>query len=103
MVPAHWAVEVTNALLTAVRRGRVTEAKAQRFVEDLGALPIRIDTQPAAHTFSRVFELGQQLKLTSYDAAYLELAVRSGLPLATLDEQLRKAAVATGVALSETG
>ena len=100
-VPAHWPVEVANALLMAIRRGRISGEKANRFFEDLGALPIRIDPQSGENTFGRVFALAEQFKLTVYDAAYLELAIRESVPLATLDDELREAARAAGVALVE--
>lgn len=80
VVPAHWPVEVTNALLMAVRRRRITEEKALRFVNDLGSLPIRIDPESTARCFDKVFALGQHCALTAYDAGYLEVAIRAGVP-----------------------
>lgn len=102
LVPAHWPMEVANALLMAVRHGRLSEEKAERFLEDLRSLPIRIDPESTGHAFSRTLALARQHKLTAYDAAYLEVAVRSDLPLATLDDELRKAALAEGVLLPRT-
>ena len=99
MVPAHWPAEVANALLIAVRRGRISREKANRFFLDLRALPIRIDPESSETVFDQVFKLAEQYRLTVYDAAYLELAIREGLPLATLDNDLRKAARASGVPL----
>jgi predicted nucleic acid-binding protein len=99
-VPAHWAVEVANGLLMAVRRNRISEEKATRFVQDLTSLPIQIDPESTLQIFSRVFALAQQHRLTAYDAAYLEIAMRAGVPLASLDDDLRKAAVAVGAALT---
>ena len=99
IVPAHWPAEVANALLTAVRRGRISREKANRFFVDLRAMPIRIDPQSDEGVFDRVFKLADQYSLTIYDAGYLELAIREGLPLATLDNDLRKAARASGVPL----
>jgi predicted nucleic acid-binding protein len=100
-VPAHWPAEVANGLLIAIRRGRISREKANRFFGDLRALPIRIDPESSETAFGRVFELAEQYNLTIYDAAYLELALRQGLPLATLDEDLRRAAQGAGVSLVE--
>lgn len=100
-VPAHWPVEVANALLTAVRRARISRDKANRFFGDLRALPIRIDPESSESVFDQVFKLAEQYNLTIYDAGYLELAIREGLPLATLDSDLLKAARVAGVSLLE--
>jgi predicted nucleic acid-binding protein len=100
LVPAHWPLEVLNGLLVARRKGRVTDAQVSEFIEDLAALPIR--TLPAAATeWPIILGLAQQHRLTAYDVAYLDLAQRAGLPLATLDADLRKAAAAAGAALVE--
>ena len=101
VVPAHWPVEVANALLVAIRRGRISREKEARFFQDLRALPIHIDPKSSENAFGRVFALAQQYGLTAYDAAYLELAIRESLPLATLDDDLRKASRAAGVSLVE--
>jgi predicted nucleic acid-binding protein len=98
---AHWAAEVANALLMGVRRKRIKPEQPQQLWEELGRLPI--DTEPALIlTTARgkeVLALGEKHGITVYDAAYLELARRYGLPLATLDGDLRKAAQAEGVPL----
>jgi predicted nucleic acid-binding protein len=101
IVPLHWPAEVSNALLIAVRRGRISREKANRFFLDLRALPIRLDPESSDAVFNQVFKLAEQYNLTIYDAGYLELAIREGLPLATLDNDLRKAARAAGVPLVE--
>jgi predicted nucleic acid-binding protein len=101
MVPLHWPAEVANALLTAVRRGRISREKGNRFFLDLRALPIRIDPESSEAVFNEVYRLAERHSLTIYDAAYLELAIRAGLPLATLDDSLRNAARAAGVPLVE--
>ena len=101
IVPLHWSAEVANTLLVAVRRGRISREKANGFFSDLRALPIRIDHESSEAVFDEVFKLAEQYRLTIYDAAYLELAIRQGLPLATLDNDLRKAARASGVQLVE--
>jgi len=92
IVPAHWLLEVANALLIAVRRKRVTPQDAHQFLLDLEFLPIHIDTTSRNLVRSRVYPLAEQYDLSLYDAAYLQLAIREGLPLATLDDDLRKAA-----------
>ncbi|MGD0227087.1 MAG: type II toxin-antitoxin system VapC family toxin [Terriglobia bacterium] len=101
IVPLHWPGEVANALLIAVRRGRISHEKANRFLVDLRALPIRLDPESSDAVFDQVFKLAEQYRLTIYDAGYLELAIREGLPLATLDNDLRKAARAAAVPLVE--
>lgn len=88
IVPAHWPAEVANALLIAVRRGRISREKANRFFLDLRALPIRIDLESRDAVFDQVFKLAEQYSLIIYDAGYLELAIREGLPLVTLDNDL---------------
>ncbi|MFZ0961397.1 MAG: type II toxin-antitoxin system VapC family toxin [Terriglobia bacterium] len=98
-VPAHWPVEVANALLIAVRRKRISPADAHQFLLDLEFLPIRVDTKNPVRT--GVFPLAEQYGLTVYDAAYLELAMRESTPLMTLDNDLRKAARVSGVPLVE--
>jgi len=100
LVPAHWPLEVANGLLVAQRKGRLTDEQVNEFLEDLAALPIRV--MPAAAAQLRaILSLAKQHRLTAYDAAYLELAQRAGLPLATLDGDLRKATATAGAALVE--
>lgn len=97
--PAVWPLEVGNALLVAERRRRLTEAEATRFLELVAALAIEIEpTAPLAST-PALLSLARAHDLSLYDASYLELALRSGLPLATLDDRLGRAARAAGVAL----
>ena len=85
VVPAIWAVEVTNALVIGERRNRLRQPEVTRFVELLKALNIVQDAQLVADTLSGIFPLAQRYKLSAYDATYLDLAVRRQLPLATLD------------------
>jgi predicted nucleic acid-binding protein len=92
VVPAHWPLEVTNGLLMAIRRGRVTGEKVRRFIEDLKGLALRIEPPLSPMFWPGVLETAEQHRLTAYDAAYLELARRTGLPLATLDGDLQTAA-----------
>jgi predicted nucleic acid-binding protein len=88
--------EIRNALLMGERRKRITEAMSAAFLRDLALLPIRLE--PPGDDAS-LMTLARKQKLTVYDAAYLELAQRERLPLATLDRALEKAAIAEGVAL----
>jgi predicted nucleic acid-binding protein len=99
LVPAHWPLEVVNGLLVARRRGRINAAQIQEFIEDLAALPIQIEAPSRPADWPAILALAEQHRLTAYDAAYLEMAKRKALPLATLDEDLRKAAEAEGLAL----
>lgn len=78
-------------------RGLLTEARSQAFVVLLGRLNIATDTATAAHALGDTLHLARRYKLSAYDATYLELALRTGLPLATLDTDLKKAAKAAGV------
>ncbi len=100
-VPAHWPLEILNTLLVAERKGRVTNAQLSEFLDDLAALPIRVAPAVAPAQWSAILGLARQHRLTAYDAAYLELAQRTGLPLATFDSDLRQAAAAVGAALVE--
>ena len=97
VVPALWPLEVANALLVAERRQRTTEAKVAQFLALLQSLPISVDGETALRAWPDTLHLARAHKLSVYDAAYLELAVRRGLPLASLDGDLRAAAAAVGV------
>lgn len=99
LVPAIWPLEVANVLLVSERRQRLTQAQTTRFVELLQALPITVDHGQKG--LDLLLALGREHKLSAYDAAYLELAVRSGLALATQDARLSAAAKAIGVSLVE--
>ena len=94
-VPALWWYEVSNALRVARRRKRITDAQLTRLVDLYGRLPLRTDALVAGGAFQRYTDLGGGL--SSYDSAYLELAARRGLGLATLDTRLAKAARKIGV------
>jgi predicted nucleic acid-binding protein len=102
VVPAHWSTEVMNGLLMAVRRSRLDLDRVARFARDLAALPIRMEPPHAPAVWDAMIRLATRHQLTVYDAAYLELAQRTGLPLATLDGDLRRAALAASVHLVET-
>jgi predicted nucleic acid-binding protein len=97
VVPSLWQLEVTNVVLVAERRGRITEAQATRFLDLLRRLPIRVDDSPTDMT--SVLAAGRRHGLSPYDAAYLVLAERRALSLATLDRGLAAAARSAGVPL----
>ncbi len=98
LVPQLWQLELANVLKTACTKGRLTQAQARQILDTLSQLPIEVDN--AAPPGQRpLFELAMRYNLSSYDAVYLELAMRHGLPLATQDEQLKLAATAAGVDL----
>jgi predicted nucleic acid-binding protein len=100
IVPAHWPLEVLNSLLMARRRNRLTDDRVREFVDDLTALAIRLEPAYSASEWLGLLGFAEQRRLTTYDAAYLNLAQRLGLSLATLDDDLRKAALAAGVPLA---
>ena len=96
-VPALWTLEIGNILLSACKRQRISYARATEFLNLLDDLAIQIDENTATHGLRDTFLLAYSEQLTTYDAAYLELAMRLGLPLATKDIQLSKAALRVGV------
>jgi predicted nucleic acid-binding protein len=91
-VPGHWALEVSDALLTAQRRGRLTAADAATAVEVLQQLPIETDSETARRALGAIAAVARLHNLTTFDAAYLELAMRKGAALATSDSSLARAA-----------
>jgi predicted nucleic acid-binding protein len=99
VVPAHWPTEVSNGLLMALRRKRVQSGRPELFWDELAVLPIDVEPPLTPSQAKSVLVLCQRRGLTVYDAAYLELAKRKGLPLATQDSDLLKAAPLEGVLL----
>ena len=97
VVPSLWPLEVANVLLVGERRKRLTEADTSRFVTLLRNLPIFVDEETSRRALDPVLTLARQQGLSSYDAAYLELAMREGCELATLDDRLRETAARVGV------
>ena len=95
VAPALWPLELANVLKTACKRGAMIASQAHEIVEQIDALPIAVDTQPP--TVAAVLALALRHDLTSYDAAYLELALRLQWPIATQDAALAEAAWAAGV------
>lgn len=99
LAPAIWPLEVVNSLVVGVRREAITTAQLETFIRDLKDLPVAVDTEGIERVYSSIVRLSQQHQLSSYDAAYLDLAVAENLPLATLDKNLRAAAKRAGVEL----
>lgn len=99
LAPAIWPLEVANGLRTAERRGRLDLADLGRVRELLVSLPIRIEGLELDAALGEVIEIARRLELTAYDAAYLALAARRGLALATVDDRLRQACEDAGVEL----
>jgi predicted nucleic acid-binding protein len=98
-VPEIWSLEIVNTLLVAERRNRMTIEQTQASINWLQSLLITIDYLTSAQAFCRTLTLAREQKLASYDAAYLELALRLDLPLATNDKQLIDAALRCQVEL----
>lgn len=99
LVPALWHFELTNMLVQAERRKRIGSADAAALLGFLDSLPIDTDAEAPASRRRDVWILARRHKLTSYDAAYLELAIRTGLSLATRDQALADAAIECGVSV----
>jgi predicted nucleic acid-binding protein len=97
LVPALWSIEITNAVLIAERRKRIKQAEIRRFVELLDGLTVIIDSQSVTESVSNILPLAREYGLSAYDAAYLDVAVRQGVPLATLDSALQKAGRKAGI------
>jgi predicted nucleic acid-binding protein len=91
-VPSHWPLEVTNVMLRAIQLGHVDDATSEVFLETINLAPLIIDLETAGYAFTSTLNLARPYRLTPYDAAYLELALRLDCPLATLDKDLRSAA-----------
>ncbi len=100
MVPALWRLELANGLTAAVRRGRIDAALRDAALADLAQADIAVDGETDARAWHETLALADRFRLTLHDAAYLELAQRRGLPLASLDRALRSAAEQAGVAVA---
>ena len=96
-VPDLWFLEVAGGLVSGERRGRIRPAESAAFVAMLDELPIVPDRATGAHALHETMNLAREHGLTAYDAAYLELAMRLGLPIATADRTLATAAARVGV------
>ncbi|MFQ5487342.1 MAG: type II toxin-antitoxin system VapC family toxin [Gammaproteobacteria bacterium] len=99
LAPELWLYEVANVLIMGERRQRLTEAQSRRFIELLLALPIEIVPNDKSTLWSSLISLAREQGISAYDAAYLDTAMRKGIPLATQDKALKKAAQRTGVAV----
>ena len=97
LVPCLWHLELGNVMIQAERRGRITSADVSTRLELIGDLPIVTDDETPQRALHEVLAIARAENLTTYDAAYLELAIRRGLPLATNDKRLRIASINTGV------
>jgi predicted nucleic acid-binding protein len=101
-VPSLWHLELANALAVGERNKRITPARTSQFIALIGELPIVIDEQTPNVALSTVLDLARSEQLSAYDASYLELAMRRGVPLATKDNDLVRAARRVGVTLLPT-
>jgi len=96
-VPTLWRLEVANAFQSAIRRKRITAPYRDQSLVELTNMPITIDADTNVYAWTTTLRIAERFALTIYDSAYLELAQRRSLPLATLDAELREAAAALGV------
>ena len=97
LAPAVWTLEVSNVLLVGEKRGQTTSAKSRRFVALIRSLPIRVVDHSPAQVFDEVLGLARDRNLTTYDAAYLDLARRLEMPIASIDRRITGAAKRLGV------
>jgi predicted nucleic acid-binding protein len=100
-VPSIWALEVGNVLLVAERKKRLSQADSARFIALLRDLPIIIEQEPSEVMFGEILALARDYHLSTYDASYLDLAMRKGLPIATLDKGLIAAAKGSHVPIMQ--
>jgi predicted nucleic acid-binding protein len=101
VVPSFCPLELANALLVAERRKRLSKADSARFITLLAELPIMIEQEPPERMLKDILTLAREHQLSSYDASYLDLAMRKGLPIATLDNGLIAAAKLSQVPIVE--
>jgi len=99
LAPEIWLLEVSNVMVTAERRKRMTKADSAHFLELLRELSIQVESSTQERIFGENLNVAREQNLSSYDAAYLDLAMRAGCSIATLDEALRQAARRCGVAI----
>lgn len=101
VVPAIWPLEAGNVLLVAERRNKLQASASERFVSFLQRLPIRVEQETPGRMLNEILSLARRHGLSSYDASYLDLAVRLNLSIATVDRSLSKAAEACGLSIFE--
>lgn len=99
IVPSLWFLEVSNVLAMAEKRKRITPARSTEFLVLLSTFDVVVDSEAPLRAFAELLPLCRSHALTTYDAVYLELAIRRMIPLATLDRDLRAAAKSLGLAL----
>jgi predicted nucleic acid-binding protein len=97
-VPSVWPLEIVNVLLAAERKKLIGKADSIHFLNLLSQLPILVQYESPERTMKDILNLARDHNLSSYDASYLDLAIKKGLPLATLDKKLRKAAISVKTA-----
>jgi predicted nucleic acid-binding protein len=97
LVPALWAIEITNAVLVAERRKRIKQPEIRQFAALLNELTVVVDSPSMADTIGNLLPLAREYGLSAYDACYLDVALRNGAPLATLDSNLQKAGRKAGI------
>ena len=102
VVPALWRLEIANAFQSAIRRKRIDVTFRDNALAELAMMDIVVDPETDTQAWSTTIHLADRFRLTAYDASYLELAHRRRLPLATLDEALRRGGAALGVVLLGT-
>jgi len=98
-VPTIWPLEVSNVLLVAERRKRLSQSDSSRFISLLLELPIIVEPESPERMLSEILALAREYKLSSYDASYLDLAMRKGLPIATTDKNIISAAKRSSVSI----
>jgi predicted nucleic acid-binding protein len=99
-VPCHWSLEIANVALRGERMGYIEGNMVELFLELLEDINFQIDLEASTRALTDLSDTARLYHLTPYDAAYLELAIRLALPLATLDKDLRRAAEKAGIALA---
>ena len=99
IVPGLWPLEVANSVVIGERRGRSTRAQAATWLSVLCAFPILVDDEMSVRAWGDTLNIARAQNLSAFDAAYLEVAMRRGLPIATLDDELKTAALVVGVSL----
>ncbi len=98
-VPMTWGLEIANVIARCEAKGQVTEAQSESFIALLEGVAIEADAHTFTHVLSDTLQLARRYRLSSYDASYLELAMREAAPIASLDEDLRRAAAKAGIKL----
>ncbi len=97
LVPAIWTLEIANALVVGERRNRITRSESERFIALMHASPITVDGSAMQSISDGILSIAREQQVSAYDAAYLEVAMREGLPLASIDGRVRTAMTALGI------